>query len=172
MVDGAAAAPAASDTLQASPSLPLQKGWRRIAAPDLRAAFALPDDWTQDVDSAIQSGWSSPAEEHAMSLKRDSSYGPTPKAAVAGQLEWYRDTPESSMADLKAVTRPTRQNGKVALLLEIDYHYADRSEARRRVEVFVAGKAATSTSCCSTPSPPTSGWRSRRNCSPPPGPSC
>lgn len=45
------------------------------------------------------------------------------------------------MAGLKAVTRPTRQNGKEALLLEIDYHYADRSEARRRVEVFVAGKA-------------------------------
>ncbi|MGW7742582.1 hypothetical protein ACWGKF_08305 [Streptomyces chartreusis] len=141
VVDGAAAAPAASETPQASPSLPLPNGWRRVAAPDLRAAFALPDDWTQDVDSAIQSSWSSPAEEHAMSLKRDSSYGPTPKAAVAGQLEWYRDTPRSAMADLKAVTRPTPQNGKEALLLEIDYHYADRSEARRRVEVFVAGKA-------------------------------
>lgn len=45
------------------------------------------------------------------------------------------------MADLKVATRPTRQNGREALLLEIDYHCADRSEARRRVEVFVAGKA-------------------------------
>lgn len=138
---GAAAASDAPATPRASPSLPLPSGWRPVTAPRLRASFALPDDWTQDRDSAIQSNWSSPDEEHVMSLKRDSSYGPTPKDAVAGQLEWYRDTSESSMADLKAATHPTRQNGKEALLLEIDYHYADRPEVRKRLEVFVAGKA-------------------------------
>ncbi|MFE7278045.1 hypothetical protein [Streptomyces sp. NPDC057623] len=76
-----------------------------------------------------------------MSLKRDLSYGSTPKAAGAGQLEWYRDTAVSKMADLKVVTHPTRQNGESALWLEIDYHWAGQSEARRRVELFVAGKA-------------------------------
>ncbi|TXS48791.1 hypothetical protein EAO75_16865 [Streptomyces sp. uw30] len=145
--DGAAAAPAtsatpaASATPEVSPSIAVPSGWRRVGAPDLRASFALPDDWTKDIDSAIQSNWSSPDEEHAMSLKRDSSYGPTPKAAVAGQLQWYRDPQKSSMADLKVATHPTRQNGKEALLLEIDYHYTDQSAPRKRVEVFVAGKA-------------------------------
>ncbi|MER5939930.1 hypothetical protein ABT121_21700 [Streptomyces sp. NPDC001928] len=149
VADGAAAAPAparsatpdASATPEASPSIAVPSGWRRVGAPDLRATFALPDDWTKDFGSAIQSNWSSPDEEHAMSLKRDSSYGPTPKAAVAGQLEWYRDPRKSSMADLKVATHRTRQNGKEALLLEIDYHYTDQSAPRKRVEVFVAGKA-------------------------------
>ncbi|WP_405592134.1 hypothetical protein [Streptomyces sp. NBC_01092] len=146
VVDGAAAparsaTPDASATPEAFPSIAVPSGWRRVGAPDLRATFALPDDWTKDFGSGTQSNWSSPDEEHAMSLKRDSSYGPTPKAAVAGQLQWYRDPQKSSMADLKVATHPTRQNGKEALLLEIDYHYTDQSAPRKRVEVFVAGKA-------------------------------
>ncbi|MGW3955750.1 hypothetical protein ACWEKM_33655 [Streptomyces sp. NPDC004752] len=77
-----------------------------------------------------------------MSVKRDSSYGSTPEAASAGQLAWYRDTAKSSMADLKVVTRPTRQSGKDALWLEIDYRWAGQAEPRKRVELFVAGKAS------------------------------
>ncbi|MFG2550168.1 hypothetical protein [Streptomyces sp. NPDC048581] len=146
---GAAAASAAPDrsastappTDPTAASSALPSGWRRVDAPDLRAAFALPDSWTQDVDSDIQSNWSSPDENHAMSLKRDLSYGSTPKAAGAGQLKWYRDTSVSRMADLKVVTHPTRQNGKDALWLEIDYHWAGQDEPRKRVELFVAGKA-------------------------------
>lgn len=149
---GAAAASAPPDsTTSTTPTTPpsgaaashsaLPSGWRRVDAPGLRAAFAVPDSWTQDVDSDIQSNWSSPDESHAMSLKRDLSYGSTPKAAVAGQLKWYRDASVSRMADLEVVTHPTRQNGKDALWLEIDYHWAGQSEPRKRVELFVAGKA-------------------------------
>ncbi|MCX5109525.1 hypothetical protein OOK13_13465 [Streptomyces sp. NBC_00378] len=76
-----------------------------------------------------------------MSVKRDTSYGATAQAASAGQLAWYRDTAKSSMADLKAVSHTTRQNGRGALWLEIDYHWAGQSEARKPVEVFVAGRA-------------------------------
>ncbi|OHV19250.1 hypothetical protein BBK14_29365 [Parafrankia soli] len=140
------AAPASSTSTtptgpEASPPPVLPSGWRRVSAPGLSVTFAVPDGWTQVVDNDLQSTWHSPNEGHAMSVKRDTSYGSTPEAASAGQLAWYRDTTESSMADLTVVTHPTRQSGKDALWLEIDYHWAGQAEPRKRVELFVAGKA-------------------------------
>ncbi|WP_254394818.1 hypothetical protein [Streptomyces sp. AC512_CC834] len=88
----------------------------------------------------MQSTWHSPNGAHALSVKRDTSYGSTAQAASAGQLAWYRDTAESSMADIEVTTHKTRQNGREALWLEIDYHWAKQSEPRKRLEVFVAGK--------------------------------
>ncbi|MET9821840.1 hypothetical protein ABZ038_09490 [Streptomyces sp. NPDC006349] len=35
----------------------------------------------------------------------------------------------------------THQNGREALWLEIDYHWAGQSAPRRRLEVFVAGES-------------------------------
>ncbi|MGV9505757.1 hypothetical protein ACWDQZ_09135 [Streptomyces tendae] len=91
--------------------------------------------------SELQSTWRSPDGAYDLSVKRDRTYGSTPQAASAGQLAWYRDTAESSMADIEVTTHKTRQNGRDALWLEIDYHWARQSEPRKRVEVFVAGKA-------------------------------
>ncbi|CAL9650085.1 hypothetical protein SUDANB176_06595 [Streptomyces sp. enrichment culture] len=65
----------------------------------------------------------------------------TARSASAGQLAWYRKTAESSMDDLEVVTHTTRQNGRDALWLEMDYHWVGQSEPRKRLEVFVAGKA-------------------------------
>ncbi|WP_205351049.1 hypothetical protein [Streptomyces sp. CB09001] len=76
-----------------------------------------------------------------LTVKRDRTYGSTARAASAGQLDWYRDTSESSMADVEVTTHKTRQNGRDALWLEIDYHWEKQSEPRKRLEVFVAGKA-------------------------------
>ncbi len=90
-------------------------------------------------DSNLQSNWRSPDKAHDMSVKRDTLHGSTPEAASA-QLAWYRDTAESSMADLTVLTHPTRQSGNDALWLEIDYHWAGQAEPRKRVELFVAGK--------------------------------
>lgn len=164
VADGAATAPASSTSAPAEmpttgspkltaepgtvppassrPSPPaIPKGWHRVSASDLTVAFALPDGWIQKDENDIQSTWKSPDDTHDMSIKRDTSYGSTVKAASVGQLAWYRDTDKSSMADLKAVTHPTRQNGRNALWLEIDYHYVRQSEPRKRVELFVAGKS-------------------------------
>ncbi|MFF0589298.1 hypothetical protein ACFYWD_25410 [Streptomyces sp. NPDC003781] len=91
--------------------------------------------------SELQSTWRSPDGAYDLSVKRDTSYGSTPQAASAGQLAWYRDTAASSMADLEVTTHKTRQNGRDAVWLEIDYHWAKQSEPRRRLEVFVAGRA-------------------------------
>ncbi|MER7966615.1 hypothetical protein [Streptomyces ardesiacus] len=91
--------------------------------------------------SEVQSTWRSPDGEYDLSVKRDRSYGSTPQAASAGQLAWYRDSTESSMADLEVTTHTTRQNGRDALWIEIDYHWVKQSEPRKRLEVFVAGRA-------------------------------
>ncbi|MCX5416710.1 hypothetical protein [Streptomyces sp. NBC_00059] len=120
---------------------PLPKGWRMVHAPALRADFAVPEGWKKKRDSDIQSEWHSPDGVHSMTLKRDRSYGSTAEAAADGQLAWYRNTAESSMADLTVTARPTRQNGKEALWLEIDYHWVRESGPRKRVEVFVAGRS-------------------------------
>ncbi|WP_167396244.1 hypothetical protein [Streptomyces bobili] len=131
-------APAASAP---SPSPDVPEGWRRVGEPALTVVFAVPDGWVRRPAGAIQSTWRSPDGTHEMSVKRDTSYGATPREASVGQLAWYRDTAASSMAGLKAVTHTTRQNGKDALWLEIDYHWAGQTEPRKRVEVFVAGSA-------------------------------
>ncbi|WP_399888123.1 hypothetical protein ACGH7X_25000 [Streptomyces sp. BBFR51] len=89
----------------------------------------------------MQSTWHSPDGAYDLSVKRDRSYGSTAQAASAGQLAWYRDIAESSMADLKVTTHTTRQNGRDAVWLEIEYHWAKQSEPRKRVEVFVAGES-------------------------------
>ncbi|MGW0779438.1 hypothetical protein [Streptomyces sp. NPDC002913] len=120
---------------------PLPKGWRMVHAPALRADFAVPEGWRKKRDSDIQSEWHSPDGVHSMTLKRDRSYGSTAEAAADGQLAWYRNTAESSMADLTVTSHPTRQNGKEALWLEIDYHWVRESGPRKRVEVFVAGRS-------------------------------
>lgn len=112
-----------------------------MGEPALTVGFAVPDGWVRRPAGAIQSTWRSPDSTHEMSVKRDTSYGATPREASVGQLAWYRDTAASSMAALKAVTHTTRQNGKDALWLEIDYHWAGQTEPRKRVEVFVAGSA-------------------------------
>ncbi|MEV4230567.1 hypothetical protein AB0J81_26420 [Streptomyces bobili] len=138
--DEAGTAPAAS----APPPPPppdVPKGWRRVGEPTLTVVFAVPDGWVRKPAGAIQSTWRSPDGTHEMSVKRDTSYGATPREASVGQLAWYRDTAASSMAGLKAVTHTTRQNGKDALWLEIDYHWAGQTEPRKRVELFVAGSA-------------------------------
>ncbi|MEV1070173.1 hypothetical protein [Streptomyces sp. NPDC050263] len=132
--------PAPSASPQPSPST-MAKGWHRVSEPKLTVAFAVPDGWIQERENDIQSNWRSPDEAHRMSVKRDTSYGSTVQTASAGQLAWYRDTDKSSMADVKVVTHTTQQNGQDALWLEIDYHWAGQSEPRKRVEVFVAGKA-------------------------------
>ncbi|WP_406530275.1 hypothetical protein [Streptomyces sp. I8-5] len=120
---------------------PVPGGWRRVEEPGLTVVFAVPDGWTRKERNAIQSTWTSPDGAHDMSVKRDTSYGATAQDASAGQLAWYRDTARSSMAGLKASTHTTRQNGRSALWLEIDYHWAGQSEPRKRVEVFVPGEA-------------------------------
>ncbi|WP_200931306.1 hypothetical protein [Frankia sp. R43] len=93
------------------------------------------------VKNELQSTWHSPDEVHAMSVKRDTTHGSTPESAAAGQLAWYRNTAESSMADLEPASHPIRQNGKDALWLEMDYHWVGQAEPRKRVELFVAGQA-------------------------------
>ncbi|MEL5961213.1 hypothetical protein AADR41_41760 [Streptomyces sp. CLV115] len=120
---------------------PVPEGWRRVEEPGLTVVFAVPDGWTRKERNTIQSNWISPDGAHDMSVKRDTSYGATAQDASAGQLAWYRDTARSSMAGLKASTHTTRQNGRSALWLEIDYHWAGQSEPRKRVEVFVPGEA-------------------------------
>ncbi|MCT2542869.1 hypothetical protein [Streptomyces atratus] len=133
------------DTTRSGPSQPapppVPEGWRRVAEPGLTVVFAVPDGWTRKERNAIQSNWVSPDGAHDMSVKRDTSYGATAQDASAGQLAWYRDTARSSMADLKVRTHTTRQNGRSALWLEIDYHWAGQGEPRKRVEVFVPGDA-------------------------------
>ncbi|MFL9656489.1 hypothetical protein ACJ7VE_22555 [Streptomyces sp. PB17] len=91
--------------------------------------------------SELHSTWRSPDGAYDLSVKRDRSYGSTPQAASAGQLAWYRDTAASSMAGIEVTTHRTRQNGRDALWLAIDYHWAQQSEPRKRLEVFVAGRA-------------------------------
>ncbi|MGW0786728.1 hypothetical protein ACWD04_00375 [Streptomyces sp. NPDC002911] len=135
------ATPHASRSAGPSPAATLPPGWRVVSAPALKAAFAVPGGWTRKRNSDIQSAWRSQDETHAMTVKRDSSYGPTAEAAAAGQLAWYNDSGESSMADLKVAEHSTRQNGQEALWLEIDYHWVRQSEPRKRVEVFVAGES-------------------------------
>ncbi|WP_406253010.1 hypothetical protein OH786_23725 [Streptomyces atratus] len=142
---GSPDATVAPDTAPSGPPQPsppaMPKGWHRVGEPGLTVVFALPDGWTRKIRNGIQSNWTSPDGAHDMSVKRDTSYGATARAASAGQLAWYRDTAKSSMADVKAVSHITRQNGRDALWLEIDYHWAGQSEPRKRVEVFVAGRA-------------------------------
>jgi hypothetical protein len=89
----------------------------------------------------VQSTWGSPDGAYDLSVKRDTSYGSTAQAASAGQLAWYRDSAESSMADLEVTSHKTRQNGRDALWLEIDYHWVKQREPRKRLEVFVAGRS-------------------------------
>ncbi|MDX3384674.1 hypothetical protein PV682_24865 [Streptomyces niveiscabiei] len=141
----ASAAPPPSATTAAavpSPSLPaLPRGWRRVAEPELTAVFAVPDGWTRTKKNAIQSAWASPGGTYEIVLKRDTSYGPTARAAAAGQLAWYREEAESSMAALRATTRAFRQGGKEGVRLDLGYHWRGQSAARSRVEVFVAGEA-------------------------------
>lgn len=140
-----AASASSTPTRPAGPRAPsppaLPSGWERVRAPRLSVIFAVPDGWTQLIDSDLQNNWRSPDQSHDMSVKRDTTYGSTPEAASTGQLAWYRDTAESSMADLTVVTHPTRQSGKGALWLEMDYHWAGQAEPRKRVELFVAGEA-------------------------------
>ncbi|MFE0419110.1 hypothetical protein [Streptomyces tendae] len=122
-----------------SSSLPTS--WRRVEEAPLTVCFGRPDGWDEVPASELQSTWRSPDGAYDLSVKRDRSYGSTPQAASAGQLAWYRDTAESSMADIEVTTHRTRQNGRDALWLEIDYHWARQSEPRKRLEVFVAGRA-------------------------------
>lgn len=131
---------AGSDGTEPSASPP-PKGWHRVDEPRLTVAFGLPDGWVRQPASAIQSTWHAPDGAHALSVKRDTTYGSTARAASTGQLAWYRRPAESSMDGLEVVTHTTRQNGRDAIWLEIDYHYVGQSEPRKRVEVFVAGKA-------------------------------
>ncbi|MBE3201701.1 hypothetical protein IHE48_12045 [Frankia sp. CH37] len=132
------AAPAGSQAA-APPALPA--GWHRVTEPDLTVRFAVPDGWNRVTRNELQSTWHSPDEVHAMSVKRDTTHGSTPESAAAGQLAWYRNTAESSMADLNAGSHPIRQGGKDALWLEMDYHWVGQAEPRKRVELFVAGQA-------------------------------
>lgn len=129
-----------SPPLRSSPPAP-PKGWKRVDDPGLTVAFAVPDGWVQKLDGDIQNTWRSPDGAHDLSVKRDTSYGSTPHEASVGQLAWYRDSDQSSMAGIEVASHPTRQNGRDALWLEIDYHYVKQSEPRKRVEVFVAGDA-------------------------------
>ncbi|MER6998666.1 hypothetical protein [Streptomyces sp. NPDC000410] len=116
-------------------------GWRRVTNPALAVSFAVPDGWKKEKENAIQTIWKSADGTYDMSVKRDTSYGATAQAAADGQLAWYRRTADSSMADVRSVPRATRQGGKAAVWLEIDYHGAGQTEPRKRVEVFVAGDA-------------------------------
>ncbi len=133
--------PASASAPASSCSSSLPKDWRRVKAAALAVCFGRPDGWEHVPASEVQSTWRSPDRSYDLSVKRDRSYGSTPQAASAGQLAWYRDTAESSMADLEVTTHKTRQNGRDALWLEIDYHWARQSEPRKRLEVFVAGRA-------------------------------
>lgn len=133
--------PASVSAPASSCSSSLPKDWRRVKAAALAVCFGRPDGWEQVPASEVQSTWRSPDRSYDLSVKRDRSYGSTPQAASAGQLAWYRDTAESSMADLEVTTHKTRQNGRDALWLEIDYHWARQSKPRKRLEVFVAGRA-------------------------------
>ncbi|WP_461006356.1 hypothetical protein [Streptomyces capparidis] len=119
----------------------MPEGWRRIAEPDLAVSFAVPDGWSRRVKNSIQSTWRSPDGRHDLSVKRDNAYGPTPAQAAEGQLAWYRDAAQSSMADLDVSAHPARHRGEKALWLEIDYHYEGQSAPRKRLELFVAGQA-------------------------------
>ncbi|MFI0928683.1 hypothetical protein ACH4TP_32995 [Streptomyces sp. NPDC021012] len=92
-------------------------------------------------ENAIQSMWASRDGTYEIVVKRDTSYGPTAHAAAQGQLAWYRKEAESSMADLRATNHTTRQGGKDAVWLELDYHWRGQTTPRKRVEVFVAGDA-------------------------------
>ncbi|MGW4159220.1 hypothetical protein [Streptomyces sp. NPDC004788] len=135
------AAPSATSPLP-SPSLPaLPKGWHRVREADLTTVFAVPDGWTRTDKNAIQSGWASRGGTYEIVVKRDTSYGPTAQAAAEGQLAWYRKETESSMAGLRATTHSTRQGGRDAVWLELDYHWRGQTTLRKRVEVFVAGDA-------------------------------
>ncbi len=136
---GAASASASASASSCSPSLP--EDWHRVKEAALTACFGRPGGWSEVPASEVQSTWRSPNGEYDLSIKRDRSYGSTPQAASAGQLAWYRDSPESSMADLEVTTHTTRQNGRDALWIEIDYHWVKQSEPRKRLEVFVAGRA-------------------------------
>lgn len=109
--------------------------------PGLTVSFAVPDGWKRVVRNDVQSTWRSPDGAFDLSVERDGTYGSTPEDAAAGQLGWYRRTGKSSMADLTAVTHSTRQGGRDALWLEIDYRWEGRSGPRKRVELFVAGRA-------------------------------
>ncbi|MFI2508978.1 hypothetical protein [Streptomyces sp. NPDC018972] len=120
---------------------PPPEGWHRVGEPGLTVAFALPDGWVRQPAGELQSTWRSPDGAHDLSVKRDTSYGSTARAASAGQLAWYRRTSESSMDDLEVVTHTTRQNGRDAIRLEMDYHWVGQSQPRKRLEVFVAGEA-------------------------------
>lgn len=132
----------AADSAPSDPPPPaLPRGWQRVNDPGLTVVFAVPDGWVQKVDSDIQNTWHSPDRARDLSVKRDTSYGSTPREAAEGQLAWYRKSEESSMAGIEVSRHTTRQNGRDALWLEIDYHYVKQSEPRRRVEVFVAGRA-------------------------------
>ncbi|MET9916585.1 hypothetical protein ABZZ04_05810 [Streptomyces sp. NPDC006435] len=134
--------PSGSSAGTSAPSAPVvPRGWRRVQEAGLTVAFAVPDGWTRTRRNDIQSNWAAPDGAHEMSVKRDTSYGATSGAAASGQLAWYRDTARSSMAGLRAVRHTTRQNGRDALWLEIDYHWAGQSGPRKRVEVFVPGTA-------------------------------
>ncbi|QNP75573.1 hypothetical protein IAG44_04060 [Streptomyces roseirectus] len=136
------APPATTAAAVPSPSLPaVPRGWRRVKEPELTAAFAVPDGWTRTRKNAIQSVWASPGGTYEIALKRDTSYGPTARAAAAGQLAWYRDEAASSMAGLRATTRAVRQGGEEEVRLELGYHWRGQSATRSRVEVFVAGAA-------------------------------
>ncbi|MFD7814035.1 hypothetical protein ACFV6E_13940 [Streptomyces sp. NPDC059785] len=132
-----ASTPAASSP---APRKAVPKGWHRVDEPGLTAAFAVPDGWVRRPAGDIQSTWRSPDDTFDMSVKRDTTYGSTAQKAAAGQLAWYRRSAESSMADLAVVTHRTRQNDRDALWLEIGYHWTGQSEARTRLEVFVAGE--------------------------------
>ncbi|MFH8704492.1 hypothetical protein [Streptomyces rubrogriseus] len=132
-------ASASASASSCSSSLP--KGWRRVEVPALTVCFGRPGGWGEKPASELQSSWGSPDGGYDLTVKRDRTYGSTARAASAGQLAWYRDTSESSMADVGVTTHKTRQNGRDALWLEIDYHWEKQSAPRKRLEVFVAGKA-------------------------------
>ncbi|MGW4024932.1 hypothetical protein [Streptomyces sp. NPDC005009] len=120
---------------------PPPKGWHRVDEPGLTVSFALPDGWVRKPASELQSTWRSPDGAYDLSVKRDTTHGSTARAASAGQLDWYRIASESSMDGLEVVHHTTRQNGRDAIWLEMDYHYVGQSEPRKRLEVFVAGEA-------------------------------
>ncbi|MFE6103680.1 hypothetical protein ACFVQ4_27455 [Streptomyces laurentii] len=112
-----------------------------MTEPGLTAAFAVPDGWKRTKKTAIQSFWASDGGTYEIVVKRDTSYGPTARAAAEGQLAWYREEAESSMSGLRATTHTARQGGQDAVWLELDYHWRGQTAPRRRVEVFVAGDA-------------------------------
>ncbi|MFK0252451.1 hypothetical protein [Streptomyces sp. NPDC090445] len=145
-------APPASPAPRASPAptpgsattpapAPLPAGWHPFVEPALTLSGAVPDGWQPEASDDLRRNWKSPDGAHVLGYKRDSFNGTTADAAADGQLAWYRKTAESSMEGLQVQRTRTAHDGKDAVLLTLDYHWAGQSAPRRRVELFVTGAA-------------------------------